>query len=73
MSLPESEPTRTPRPAPPEGSGRVTAYDLRHPEAWAQASTDLNAWGRKWTEIHPLDNDHVAIAFKPGGALEASA
>jgi hypothetical protein len=72
VSLPEKEPTRTPRPAPPGGSSRVTAYDLRDPEAGAQASTDLDAWGRQWTEIYILDNDHVAIEFKARGALEAA-
>jgi hypothetical protein len=69
--LPESEPTRTPRPAPSGGSGQVTVYDLSDPRAAEQASTDLDAWGRQWTEIHTLDNAHVAIAFKPRRGLEA--
>jgi len=73
VSLPESESTRTSRRASPRGSARITVYDLRDRRALEQASTDLYAWGRQWTEIHPLDNDHVAIEFKPGGALEASA
>ena len=70
--LPDNEPTRTPRPAPPGSSARVTVYDLRDDDARAQASTDQDAWGRQWTKIHPLDLDHVAIEFKPRGALEAA-
>jgi hypothetical protein len=57
--------------AGPRHTARVTVYDLRDPQAWVQARTDRDAWGRQWTEIHRLDNDHVAIAFKPRGALEA--
>ena len=72
MILPENEPRRTPHPASPGGSARVTVYDLRDPEAWAQASADRDAWGRDWSEIHPLDNNHVAIAFKSRGPLEAA-
>ena len=70
--LPDNEPTRTPRPASPEGSGRVTVFDLRDDDGRVQACTDVDAWGRQWTEIHRLDNDHVAIVFKPRGALEAA-
>ena len=58
--------------AGPRHTDRVTVYDLRDPEAGAQASADVDAWGRQWTEIHSLDNDHVVIAFKPRGSLEAA-
>jgi hypothetical protein len=58
--------------AGPRHTDKVTVYDLRDPEASAQASTDQDAWGRQWTEIHILDNDHVAIQFKPRGTLEAA-
>ena len=58
--------------AGPRHTDKVTVYDLRDPEALAQASTDRDAWGRQWTEIHILDNDHVAIEFKPRGTLEAA-
>ena len=58
----------------PEHIGAVVKiYDLRDPDAWERAGRERAAWGRKRTEIHRLDNDHVAIEFKPGGALEASA
>ena len=60
--------------ARPEHIGAVVKmYDLRDPEAWERAERERAAWGRLWTEIHTLDNDHVIIVFKPGGALEASA
>jgi hypothetical protein len=51
----------------------MKVYDLRDPDAWERAGRERAAWGRMWTEIHTLDNDHVIIEFKPGGALEASA
>jgi hypothetical protein len=56
--------------AGPRHTDRVVLYDLRDPTAWALACVDLDAWGRKWTEIHSVDNDHVAIAFKSRAALE---
>jgi hypothetical protein len=53
----------------PEHTGSMKVYDLRDPEAWERAGRERAAWGRIWTEIHTLDNDHVIIEFKPGGAL----
>lgn len=63
--LPEARPGRI--------GAVVKAYDLRDPEAWERAGRERAAWGREMSEIHRLDNDHVIIVFKPGGALEASA
>lgn len=57
--------------AAPEGL--VVVYDLRDPAQWTGARRDREAWGRERSEIFPLDNDHIIIQFKPGGALEASA
>lgn len=51
----------------------LVIYDLRDPTAWGRAGRDRQAWGRKWSEIHDLDNDHVVIEFKAGGALEDTA
>jgi hypothetical protein len=51
----------------------MVVYDLEDPDSWEQAHEDRAAWGKELTEIHTLDNNHVAIVFKPGGALEASA
>lgn len=51
----------------------LKVYDLRDPHAWMRAGQERSAWGRYRTEIHRLDNDHVVIEYKPGGALEASA
>ncbi len=48
-------------------------YDLRDPAQWAAASETRRAWGRERSEIHVLDNDHIVIEFRAGGALEVSA
>ena len=48
-------------------------YDLRDPVAWERAGRDRRVWGRELSEIYDLDNDHIVIEFKAGGALEASA
>lgn len=53
--------------------GMLVVYDLREPPQWIGARHDREAWGRERSEIHPLDNDHVLIEFKPGESLEASA
>lgn len=53
--------------------GMIVVYDLRDPDQWAGARRDREAWGRERSEIYALDNDHVAVEFRPGGALEASA
>ena len=58
--------------AEPRSPARVAVYDLRDPYAGAQASADLGAWGRQWSEIYRLDNDHVAIAFNPRKTPEAA-
>jgi hypothetical protein len=58
--------------AGPRHTDRVEVYDLRDADTCARARTDLDAWGRQWTEIYILDNDHVAIEFKARGALEAA-
>ena len=63
-------------PTPREGSYRteeqctLVLYDLRDPEVWEKAGRERRAWGRSRTVIHVLDDDHVAIEFKPGEALE---
>ena len=51
---------------------RVEVYDLSDPQAWEQAGRDRAAWGKSLSVIHRLDNDHIAIEFKPRGALEAA-
>jgi hypothetical protein len=62
-----------PEARPEDIGGVVKVYDLCDPEAWGRAGRERAAWGRERSEIHRLDNDHVIIEFKPGGALEASA
>lgn len=51
----------------------VVVYDLRDSVQWTTAGEARRAWGRERTAIHTIDNDHIAIEFKPGGALEVSA
>jgi hypothetical protein len=40
-------------------------YDLRDPDAWKRARRHRAFWGRLYTDIAPLDNDHVALTFRP--------
>ena len=49
--------------------GMIVVYDLRDPAQWTGARRNREAWGRETSEIHTLDNHHVAIEFRPGGAL----
>jgi hypothetical protein len=55
------------------GEATLVLYDLRDPEVWERAGRERRAWGRERTEIHGLDNDHVIIVFRAGGALELPA
>lgn len=48
-------------------------YDLRDAAAWQQAGRDREAWGREYSAIYSLDNNHVIIEFRPGGAQKVSA
>lgn len=54
-------------------TGIMVVYDLEEPDSWEQAREDRAAQGKELTEIYTLDSNHVAMVFKPGGALEASA
>ncbi len=51
----------------------LVLYDLRDPEAWDRAGRERRAWGRERAVSHAVDNDHIVIEFRPGGALEVSA
>lgn len=59
--------------SPAPRTGIMIVYDLKDPASWEQAREDRAAWGKELTAIYTLDNNHVAIVFKPGDALEASA
>lgn len=48
--------------------GLLVVYDLADPEAWDRAGQERRAWGVEFADVHALDNDHVAIVFRPGGA-----
>lgn len=56
-----------------ESTSTLVIYDLRVPEAWERAGRDRKAWGQEYAVIHTIDNDHVVIEFRPGGALGVSA
>jgi hypothetical protein len=40
-------------------------YDLRDPDARKRAHGHRNYWGKLYTDIHALDNDHVLLSFRP--------
>lgn len=56
-----------------QATSTLVIYDLRVPEAWERAAREREAWGQKHAETHTLDDNHVVIEFRAGGALEASA
>jgi hypothetical protein len=43
----------------------LRVYDLRDPDAWRAAHRHRHYWGKLYTDIHALDNDHVALVFRP--------
>ena len=54
----------------------LVIYDLRDPKAFERARRERQAWvhlGRGRTEIHTLDNDHIVIEFRAGGAVDLEA
>ena len=55
------------------GSALLVLYRLDDPEAWDRARRERAAWGRDYTRIHTLGDDHVVVELLPGGALEAAA
>lgn len=48
--------------------GLIVVYDLADPEVRSRAGRERRAWGAEFADVHPLDNEHVAIVFRPGGA-----
>jgi hypothetical protein len=55
----------TRRPVPPLLFTMI--YDLRDEEAWRKAHRDRSLWGKIYTDIHVLDNDHIILSFRSGG------
>ena len=43
----------------------VIVYALRHPQGWETACDHGRTWGRLYTDIHTLDDDHIAVVFWP--------
>jgi hypothetical protein len=50
--------------AQPE-EGFAVVYDLASPGALKASHRHRAFWGRRFTEIHELDNDRVALVFRP--------
>jgi hypothetical protein len=40
-------------------------YDLADQAAWDAARRHSAWWGRLYTDIHTVDNDHVMLLFRP--------
>ena len=55
---------------PSDRPATLVVYDLRDSEAWTRAGRERAAWGRERATIHALDDDHVVIKFRAGGARE---
>ncbi len=45
----------------------VLVYDLGDPAAGQRAHRDRRYWGRLYTDIYTLDNDHIVLAFRSAG------
>jgi hypothetical protein len=43
----------------------LVVYDLSDPDQWQAAHRHRAIWGRRFTDIHPLDYDHIALVFRP--------
>jgi hypothetical protein len=43
----------------------IVVYDLRNSEAWEKACRHGRTWGRRFTHLHILDADHIALVFRP--------
>jgi len=43
----------------------LMVYDLSDPDASEAAHRHRGYWGKLYTDIHPLDNDHIALVFRP--------
>jgi len=57
--------------ARPEHTEVMVLYDLSDEAAFERARNDRAAWGRAWSDVHPLDPDRIVIIFRPGGASSA--
>ncbi len=43
----------------------VRIYDLRNPDAWRAARRHRGDWGKLYTDIHYLEDEHVVLVFRP--------
>jgi hypothetical protein len=42
-------------------------YDLRDADVWQQANEHRRLWGRRFTDCHVLDRNHLLLSFHSGG------
>jgi len=54
------------------GKCTLVIFDLRSRSAWDRAREQRRAWGTAFADIYRLDNDHIVIAFRPGGARRSA-
>jgi hypothetical protein len=54
-------------PEMPSLEGLLIVYDLRDPDAWEAARRHRALWGKLYTDIYPLDYDHIALVFRSAG------
>jgi hypothetical protein len=52
--------------------GFAIVYDRTCAHAWRQAHTHRALWGMRFCQHYALDEDHLVIVFRPGGARWAS-
>jgi hypothetical protein len=43
----------------------VVVYSLQASDGWEDARRHGRIWGRLYTSIHQLDEDHIALMFRP--------
>jgi hypothetical protein len=45
----------------------IVVYALRDPDQWQAAGHHRGFWGKLYTDIYPLDYDHIALVFRSAG------
>jgi len=43
----------------------IVVYDLRRPAGWETANRHRNYWGKTHTRVHFLEENVVALVFRP--------
>ena len=42
-------------------------YDLRDPDSWQQTHRHRGWWGKRFTSVYDLDENHIILVFRSGG------